>query len=81
MLRLLEKTPDDVTQEEWELLTAKVRVFASAPVIEVFGEWGDAAKVTWDDDAPEQVRTNAYERAEAAQRRMLRQVVEEIQGG
>jgi hypothetical protein len=60
---------------------AGVRVFASPTMIHLFTEWGDAAKVTWDEHASTEARDNAYERAETAQHQMLKQVVEEVQGG
>jgi hypothetical protein len=81
MFRLFEKEPDQVSQDEWEILMAGVRVFASPTMIHLFTEWGDAAKVTWDEHASTEARDNAYERAETAQHQMLKQVVEEVQGG
>jgi hypothetical protein len=80
MFRLFEKTPDDVTQDEWEMLMATVRVFASTTMADLFGEWGDAARLTWSEDESAQARERAYERAESAQHRMVRQVITEVQG-
>ena len=80
MFRLFEKTPNEVTQDEWEMLMATVRIFASTTMTDLFSEWGDAARVTWDEHESTEAREGAYRTAETAQHRMLRQVVEEVQG-
>ena len=81
IFRLFEKTPADVSQLEWEELMAKVRIFASPAMAEFFTEWGEAARQTWDDQIPDDARVQAYERADAAQRRMFAQVIREVQSG
>lgn len=47
LLRLFEKTPDEVSQDEWEHLTATVRAFASPAMTTLFTQWGDASRLTW----------------------------------
>src|ERR1700684_2180861 len=80
IFRLFEKTPDQVSQEEWERLMATVRAFASRTVSELFNKWGDASRVTWDKHSSEDSLRKAYQDADSAQRLMEAQVVSELQG-
>jgi hypothetical protein len=80
IFRLFEKTPDQVSQDEWEHLMATVRAFASQTVTDLFNKWGDASRVTWDRDSSEDGLRKAYEDADSAQRLMEAQVVSELQG-
>jgi hypothetical protein len=80
IFRLFEKTPDQVSQDEWERLMATVRAFASQTVTDLFNKWGDASRVTWDKDSSEDGLREAYQDADSAQRLMEAQVVSELQG-
>lgn len=80
LFRLFEKTPEQVSQDEWEHLTATVRAFASPTMAGLFTQWGDASKVTWDESASAAAREQAYLDADMAQRGMAAQVISELQG-
>jgi hypothetical protein len=80
IFRLFEKTPDQVSQDEWERLMATVRAFASQTVTDLFNKWGDASRVTWHKDSSEDGLRKAYQDADSAQRLMEAQVVSELQG-
>jgi hypothetical protein len=78
VLRLFEKTPDQVKQSEWELLTARVSAFASSELKSLFTELRPAA--TWDrsltdDGYDEKVRT-----LESLHRQIESRVAFELQG-
>jgi hypothetical protein len=80
MFRLFEKTPDQVTQDEWEHLMAAVHAFASPTMTDLFAKWGDASTVTWDRNASEDALQTAYQDADSAQRDMRAQAISELQG-
>lgn len=79
LLRLFEKTPDQVSQDEWEHLTATVRAFASATITDLFARWGAASRMTWDKDATQEARDQAYRDAGVAQRGIQALVISELQ--
>jgi hypothetical protein len=78
--QLFEKTPDQVSQQEWEHLMATLRAFASPRMAGLFKQWGDAAALTWQEDLPGGARQKAYADAESFQRQMETQVAVELQG-
>lgn len=80
IFRLFEKTPAQVTQDEWEQLTASVRAFASPTMSDLFTKWGDASRVTWDKKASNDARQKAYQDADAAQQQLGAQAILELQG-
>lgn len=80
VFQLFAKTPDQVSQQEWEHLTATLYAYASAGIVGLFKQWGDAAALTWRKDVPEAARQKAYEDAESFQRQMQAQVAAELQG-
>jgi hypothetical protein len=80
IFRLFEKTPDQVSQDEWEHLMATVRAFASQTVADLFDKWSDASRVTWDKNSSVASLRTAYQAANSAQRLMEAQVVSELQG-
>lgn len=80
ILRLFVKTPEEVTQPEWEQLTAMVYAYASSPMVELFLHWGDASRLTWQTDIPDKDREKAYKDAEMFQGRLKTLVASELQG-
>lgn len=80
MFRLFEKTPSQVSQDEWEILMATVRVFASRAMTDLYAQWAESGRVTRDDNASQEVRESAYQDAVTAQRQMESQAVSELQG-
>jgi hypothetical protein len=80
VLRLFVKTPDEVTQPEWEQLTALVYAYATPPVVELFVSWGDASRLTWQTDVPDADRTKAYQDAGRCEQRLKALVASELQG-
>ena len=80
IFRLFEKTPDQVSQDEWEHLMATVHAFASQAVTDLFNNWGNASRVTWDKNASKDALQKAYQDADSAQRLMKAQVISELQG-
>ena len=80
IFRLFEKTPAQVTQDEWEHLMAAVRAFASKAMTDLFTKWGDASRVTWDKQATATARQQAYDDATAAQQQLCARAILELQG-
>jgi hypothetical protein len=80
ILRLFVKTPDEVTQPEWEELTAMVYAYASPPMVELFLNWGEASRLTWQSDVADDDRKRAYQDAEQFQQQLKALVASELQG-
>ncbi len=80
VLRLFEKTPDKVPQEERERLMATLHAYGSLRMVGLFEEWRNAAALTWQEGAPEEALQKAYQDADSFQRQIEAQVVVELQG-
>jgi len=80
ILRLFVKTPDQVTQDEWEQLTASTRAFASPRIFDLYAQWGTASRTTWEPGVAEEARGKAYDDAERLQEELGAAIASELQG-
>jgi hypothetical protein len=79
VLRLFVKTPDQVSQPEWEELTARLAAFASPAMISLYRQWSDAASTANHPEVTPEAFQDAYEESLSLQRQIEAQVASELQ--
>lgn len=79
VLRLFVKTPDQVTQPEWEELNARVTAFGSPAVISLYEQWSDATSTANDPKVTPDAFEKAYEESLSLQHRIAAEVASELQ--
>ena len=80
VLKLFAKTPDQVTQPEWEELTARVAAFSSLPMGALFNRWSEVVAEANGGSLSKEAYGEALKLSEDLQEQIRDQVATELQG-